>query len=249
MRIIGIIPARYASTRFPGKPLVDLGGKPMIQRVYEQASKCKALKEVWVATDDQHIFDAVFDFGGRVVMTNANHKNGTERCFEASQRIPKKADYVINIQGDEPFINPLQIDALAQLLDGKTELGTLIKAIEDPTLLDNPNVMKVVFNQSMEALYFSRSCIPHLRGEEKENWLQKHRFFKHIGIYAYRHDVLERIVSLPESKLEKAESLEQLRWLENGFTIKLAETDIETFGIDVPEDLEKAQHYLKNSLK
>lgn len=247
MRIIGIIPARYASTRFPGKPLIDLGGKSMIQRVYEQASKCKALKEVWVATDDQHIFDAVFDFGGRVVMTNANHRNGTERCFEASQRIPKKADYIINIQGDEPFIDPTQIDALAKLLDGKTELGTLIKAIEDPTLLDNPNVMKVVFNQAMEALYFSRNCIPYIRGTQKDEWIKAHQYYKHIGIYAYRQDILERIVSLPESTLEKAESLEQLRWLEHGFTIKLAKTDIETFGIDVPEDLEKAKQYLKNN--
>ncbi len=247
MRIIGIIPARYASTRFPGKPLIDLGGKSMIQRVYEQASKCKALNEVWVATDDQHIFDAVFDFGGRVVMTNADHRNGTERCFEASQRIPKKADYIINIQGDEPFIDPKQIDALAGLLDGKTELGTLIKAIEDPTLLDNPNIMKVVFNKAMEALYFSRNCIPYIRGSQKEEWIKEHQFYKHIGIYAYRQDILERIVSLAESTLEKAESLEQLRWLEHGFTIKLAKTDIETFGIDVPEDLEKAQQYLKNN--
>jgi 3-deoxy-manno-octulosonate cytidylyltransferase (CMP-KDO synthetase) len=241
MKIVGIIPSRFASTRFPGKPLADIGGKPMIQRVYEQVKKSKSLSEVIVATDNQRIYDFVISFGGNAMMTNANHQNGTERCAEVAQK--HQADYYINIQGDEPFIHPEQIDVLADLLDGTTELGTLIKKLTDQALLDNPNTMKVVFNKQMEALYFSRNCVPFVRDAGKEQWLQKHTFYKHIGIYAYRSDVLQAITKLEMSSLERAENLEQLRWLENGYRIKLAVTEHETIGIDAPEDVERALNY------
>jgi 3-deoxy-manno-octulosonate cytidylyltransferase (CMP-KDO synthetase) len=241
MRIIGVIPSRYASTRFPGKPLADIGGKPMIQRVYEQAKKSKRLSDVIVATDDQRIFDFVSTFGGSAMMTDANHQNGTERCAEVART--HSADYYINIQGDEPFIHPEQIDALAELLDGETQLGTLVKKLTDASLLDNPNTMKVVFNKRMEALYFSRNCVPYIRDAAKETWLDRHTFYKHIGIYAYRSDVLQAITKLEMSSLEKAENLEQLRWLENGYQIKLALTEHETIGIDAPEDVQRALNY------
>ncbi|MEQ9231643.1 MAG: 3-deoxy-manno-octulosonate cytidylyltransferase [Cyclobacteriaceae bacterium] len=237
-KIIGIIPSRYASTRFPGKPLADIGGKPMIQRVFEQASKSSSLAEVIVATDDERIQECVLGFGGKVAMTSPDHTNGTERCAEVAET--NSADYYINIQGDEPFIHPEQIDTLAAILDGSTQLGTLVKKITDPSLLDNPNTMKVVLKKNWEALYFSRNCVPFVRDAEKKDWLYHHTFYKHIGIYAYRADVLSEITKLPQGLLEKAESLEQLRWLENGYTIKVAETEHESMGIDTPEDVDRA---------
>lgn len=245
MSILGIIPARYASTRFPAKPLVDIAGQSMIERVYRQAQKAKSISKVTVATDDQRIADHVKKFGGDVCMTSDQHVSGTDRCYEALQQQSENFEYVINIQGDEPFISPNQIDLLASLLTGTTELGTLVKAIENPDQLFNPNVVKVVFNSSGEALYFSRSTVPHIRNTDPSQWLSSHTFFKHIGMYAYRADVLKKITQLPISKLEKAESLEQLRWLENGFKIKVAETEIETIGIDTPEDLDNALAFLK----
>ncbi|MEM8896290.1 MAG: 3-deoxy-manno-octulosonate cytidylyltransferase [Bacteroidota bacterium] len=240
MKVLGIIPARYASTRFPGKPLIDLGGKYMIQRVWEQTNKAYTFSKVVVATDHSGIYEAVQEFGGDVVMTEEHHTNGTERCFEAYKSLGEEYDYVVNIQGDEPFIDPKQIDTLGKVLDGEVELATLVKKIEDQETLFNPNVMKVVFTKNKDALYFSRQCIPHIRGKDLDSWLIHHTYFKHIGIYAYRADVLSEIVKIPLSLLEKAESLEQLRWLENGYKIKVAETDIETFGIDTPEDMDKA---------
>ncbi len=237
-KIIAIIPARYASSRFPGKPLVDIAGKPMIQRVYEQASLCQGLTDVIVATDDERIKETVDSFGGKAEITLASHTNGTERCQEVASRNP--ADFYVNIQGDEPFIKPQQIDDLIEILNSKTELGTLVKKITDPDLLENPNTMKVVLNSKNEAMYFSRNCIPYVRDHEKTEWLKQHTFFKHIGIYAYRRDILDQIVSLPQSSLEKAESLEQLRWLENGYTIRVAKTQVETIGIDTPEDVDRA---------
>lgn len=210
----------------------------MIQRVYEQAVKCKALDKVIVATDDDRIYAAVSSFGGEVEMTSESHTNGTERCAEVATKHP--ASYYINIQGDEPFIKPEQISALTTILDGNIELGTLVKEVTDPDVLDNPNNMKVVLNKQMEALYFSRNCVPYLRDAPKGEWLKHHTFYKHIGIYAYRADVLREIVSLKQGVLEKAESLEQLRWLENGYQIKVAKTHLETIGIDAPEDVEKA---------
>lgn len=239
--IIGIIPARYASTRFPGKPLIDLGGKSMVQRVIEQAKQASLLNEVCVATDDDRILDHVLQLGYNAVLTSVNHTNGTERCLEALHMQKEQFDYVINIQGDEPFIDPVQINTLAAALDGETELATLIKKIKDPALLDSPNCVKVTFNQQKEALFFSRSCIPYVRGIEKNGWTDIFDFYKHVGIYAYRTDLLEKITQLPPSDLEKAESLEQLRWLENGHRIKVVETEIETIGIDTPDDIEKAK--------
>jgi len=240
MRFLGIIPARYASTRFPGKPLADIGGKSMIQRVYEQVKPC--LDEVWVATDDTRIEEAVRAFGGNVVMTSTQHKSGTDRCLEASHLIGGNYDVVINIQGDEPFIQPSQIEALKACFSVKpsTRLATLVKRFtpnDGWEALQNPNSPKVVLNESGEALYFSRSVVPYLRGIEPSQWLEKGLHYKHIGIYAYRRETLEEIAMLPPSPLELTESLEQLRWLENGYSIQTALTDIETIAVDTPEDL------------
>ncbi len=244
MKILGIIPARYASTRFPAKPLADLGGRSMIRRVYTQAAKSDSLTKVVVATDHLEIFEHVTAFGGNVCMTADDHVSGTDRCFEVLSKEIEKFDYVINIQGDEPFISPLQIDLLVSLLDGKTELATLIKRLENQEQLLNPNLVKVVFNKNHEALYFSRSPIPYWRGKETD-WVHHHHYYKHIGMYAYRSDILEKITSLKVSSLERVESLEQLRWIENGYKIKVAETTHETIGIDTREDLEQARHHLR----
>jgi 3-deoxy-manno-octulosonate cytidylyltransferase (CMP-KDO synthetase) len=244
--ILGVIPARYASTRFPAKPLTDIGGKSMIQRVCEQVKKSKLITEVVVATDHNEIFNHVKSFGGNVCMTKESHASGTDRCYEALLLQKSKFDYVINIQGDEPFIQPGQIDLLANQLDGKTEIATLVKKIEDHEQLFNPNVVKAVVDKNNVALYFSRSPIPHVRNTQEKEWLTRATFYKHIGMYAYRADILKQLTSLPQSSLEKAESLEQLRWLENGFRITVAETHVETIGIDTPEDLNKALTYLKS---
>jgi 3-deoxy-manno-octulosonate cytidylyltransferase (CMP-KDO synthetase) len=237
MRILGIIPARYASSRFPGKPLVDIAGKSMIQRVYEQAKKCDHLTEVIVATDDARIFDHVLAFGGMAVMTLSSHQSGTDRCAEVALAHPQY-DIVINVQGDEPYIDPEQITKLAVCFNSAdVQIATLIKRVKDDRELHNPNSPKVVVNKLSEAVYFSRSALPHIRGEEPQNWLEFYPYFKHIGIYGYRADVLQQITKLPVSPLEKAESLEQLRWIENGYRIKVAETELETHAIDTPEDL------------
>jgi 3-deoxy-manno-octulosonate cytidylyltransferase (CMP-KDO synthetase) len=245
MKIIGIIPSRYASTRFPAKSLAMIKGKSMIQRVYEQVQQSSALNDVVVATDHQEIFDHVKKFGGMVCMTKSNHVSGTDRCYEALTIQQAKYDYVINIQGDEPFIQPTQIDLLAGKLDGVTEIATLVKQLTTEEQLFNPNVVKAVLSDDDEALYFSRSPIPHIRNTPPSEWLNKHTFYKHIGMYAYRADILERLTRLSVSTLEKAESLEQLRWLENGFTIAVAETHTETIGIDTPDDLQKAIDHLR----
>lgn len=239
MQILGIIPARYASTRFPAKALVDIGGKSMIQRVYEQSSKATHLSQIIVATDDERILDHVHQFGGKAVMTSENHQSGTDRCFEALQKTDGNYDYVINIQGDEPFISPEPINSLAKVLDGTIELATLVKIIDSQDILCNVNVPKAVLNKRQEVLYFSRQTIPYLRGVEPENWLNLHTFYKHIGIYAYRVDVLEAITKLEVSSLEKAESLEQLRWLENGYSIKAVITSDDSHGVDTPDDLDR----------
>ena len=240
MKIVGIIPARYASTRFPAKPLADIAGQTMIEWVYSQAKKSNSLDRVIVATDNQKIYDHVKSKGGEVCMTSENHVSGTDRCAEALASSNEEFDYVINIQGDEPFIDPRQIDLLASLLDGEAELATLIKKITDPEALHNNNIVKVIRNVNDEAIYFSRSPLPHLRNAEKENWFDKQAYYKHIGMYGYRTDILGEITQLAPSSLELAESLEQLRWIENGYRIKVAETDIESMGIDTPEDLERA---------
>jgi 3-deoxy-manno-octulosonate cytidylyltransferase (CMP-KDO synthetase) len=243
MKILGVIPARYASTRFPAKALADIDGKPMVQRVYEQACKASSLNKVIIATDHEAIVQVVNNFEGNVCLTNENHQSGTDRCHEVLAKESEDFDYVINIQGDEPFIDPSQIDLLASLLDGNTELGTLVKKITDQDELFEANVVKCVFNLNMEAMYFSRASIPYLRNYKKEEWLTKHDFFKHIGIYAYRSDILNSIAKLSPSNFEIVESLEQLRWLENGYTIKVAETELPSFGIDTPEDLERVKNF------
>lgn len=242
--IIGIIPARYASTRLPGKPLVDIAGKSMIQRVYEQASKSKSLNKVVVATDDTRIFDHVIAFGGEAVMTREQHPSGTDRCHEALQHVEGTFQYVINIQGDEPLIDPQQIDSLAEILDGETELATQIVPVHDYASLQDMGEVKVVLNTDMEALYFSRMIIPYIKGVPQEEWHLHHTYYRHVGMYAYRADVLEQITKLPVSSLEKAESLEQLRWLENGFKIKCAITNFESHCIDTQEDIEKVLNIL-----
>ena len=251
MKFIGIIPARYASTRFPAKPLAVLGGKPVIQRVYEQVSGI--FDEAYVATDDERIEAAVKAFGGKVVMTSPNHKSGTDRCYEAFTKVGGGYDVVVNIQGDEPFIQPSQLEAVkACFEDPTTQIATLVKPFTTDdgfVALENVNSPKVVVNANMNALYFSRSIIPYQRNADKQDWLAGHTYYKHIGLYAYRAEVLKEITSLPQSSLELAESLEQLRWLENGYTIKVGVTQVETIGIDTPEDLESAEEFLKQQEK
>ena len=245
MNILGIIPARYASTRFPGKPLVDIAGKSMIQRVYEQSKKCVHLSEVIVATDDERIYKHVHDFGGSAIITSPLHQSGSDRCAEVALQHPQY-DVIINIQGDEPFIDPEQISKLVSCFnDAGTQIATLVKKIQTNQELFNVNSPKVVINKLSEAVYFSRSPLPHIRGQEPENWLNHFTYFKHIGIYGYRADVLQQITKLPVSSLEKAESLEQLRWIENGYLIKVAETELETYAVDTPEDLEKLKQNIK----
>jgi 3-deoxy-manno-octulosonate cytidylyltransferase (CMP-KDO synthetase) len=242
MNFIGIIPARFQSTRFPGKPLALLGGKPIVQWVFENARK--ALEEVYVATDDERIFQAVEAFGGKAIFTSSDHQSGTDRCAEAAQELAKKmkVDVVVNIQGDEPFIRPEQIESLKACFNSpETEIATLIKPISTEAEITNINRPKVVINQQQEAMYFSRSPIPFVRGCPPADWLAQHTFYSHIGMYAYRYDILLQLTKLPVGLLEKAESLEQLRWLENGYRIKTAQTFFENIGIDTPEDLEEAK--------
>ena len=245
MKFIGIIPARYASTRFPGKPLAILGDRTVIQRVYEQASS--VLEEAYVATDDERIFNAVEAFGGRAIMTRADHKSGTDRIEEAAEKIGTNADVIINIQGDEPFIQQSQIKTLMQLFElPETQIGTLGKQFDKMDAVTNPNSPKIVCDRKGFALYFSRSVIPFVRGQEQAAWLDHYPYLKHLGLYAYRREVLREVTQLPQSPLELAESLEQLRWLENGYRIRVGLTDVETVGIDTPEDLRRAEEFLKN---
>jgi 3-deoxy-manno-octulosonate cytidylyltransferase (CMP-KDO synthetase) len=247
MKIIGIIPARYASTRFPGKPLADLGGQSMIERVYKQAKKSKTLSKVVVATEHKLIFDHVIGFGGEACMTSEHHPSGTDRCYEALTKEKETFDYAVNIQGDEPFIEASQIDLLASYLDGETQLATLIKRIDSYEQLYSNSEVKVTFNTNNEALYFSRAVIPFLQKIYPKDWLTTFDFYKHVGMYAYRADILKEITKLKISSLEKAESLEQLRWMEHGFKVKVAKTDVETMCVDTPEDLEIARRILKAS--
>ena len=244
MNFIAIIPARFQSTRFPGKPLVLLGGKPIIQWVYENAKK--SVSEVFVATDDERIYSAVEAFGGKAVYTSPDHQSGTDRCAEAALKVAEqlKFDVVINIQGDEPFIRTEQIESLKACFNSReTEIATLIKPITNPLEITNINRPKVVINKNQEAMYFSRSTIPFVRDVPSEDWINRNTFYSHIGMYAYRFNVLLELTKLPVGILEKAESLEQLRWLENGYRIKTAQTQFESIGIDTPEDLEQAEKF------
>lgn len=246
MNFVGIIPARYSSTRFPGKPLAILGGKPVIQHVYEKVSK--VLDDVYVATDDERIKDAVESFGGNAIMTSPNHKSGTDRIEEAVNIIEKKFDVIINIQGDEPFIHKTQIETIRRCFDDpETMIATLGRPFTEKDSindLENPNSPKLICDNNGFAMYFSRNIIPYIRGEEKSNWINKFTYLKHIGLYAYRANVLSEITKLPQSSLELAESLEQLRWLQNGYRIKVGITRVETIGIDTPEDLKRAEKFI-----
>ena len=245
LKFLGIIPARYASTRFPAKPLAMLGGKTVIQRVYEQVAGI--LDDAYVATDDERIEEAVKAFGGKVVMTSVNHKSGTDRCYEAYTKIGGDFDVVVNIQGDEPFIQTSQIETVMNCFsDPQTQIATLGKRFESIEAIQNPNSPKIVLDNNNYAMYFSRSVIPFIRGKEQTKWLDSFPFLKHIGLYAYRTEVLKEISRLPQSSLELAESLEQLRWLQNGYKIKVGLTASETIGIDTPEDLQKAEEFLKS---
>ncbi len=247
MKFIAIIPARYASTRFPGKPLALLGGKPVIQHVYEKAQS--VMDSVYVATDDERIYDIVKGFGGNAVMTRADHKSGTDRIKEAADKIRQASseefDVIVNIQGDEPFIDGEQIKTLChQFDDESTDIATLGKPFTSMEAVENPNSPKIVVDNNGFAMYFSRSVIPFVRGVDRGEWLGKYPFLKHLGIYAYKSHVLDEITALPQSSLELAESLEQLRWLQNGYKIRVGKTDIETVGIDTPEDLARAEEFL-----
>jgi 3-deoxy-manno-octulosonate cytidylyltransferase (CMP-KDO synthetase) len=244
MRFIALIPARFQSTRFPGKPLALLGGKPLIQWVYENVKQ--ALDHVWVATDDERIFNAVEAFGGKAVFTESTHRSGTDRCAEAARLLKKDIGFevVINVQGDEPFIKAEQIQQLMACFDGKTEIATLVKKVDSTDELFNPNRPKVVLDNQRNALYFSRSPIPYVRGERENNWLLANTFWAHIGMYAYKERVLQQITRLIPGKLERVEALEQLRWLENGFKIKTAVTEFQSIGIDTPDDLKLAEEFL-----
>jgi 3-deoxy-D-manno-octulosonate cytidylyltransferase len=244
MKILGIIPARYASSRFPGKPLALINGKTMIQRVHERVSLAKRLDAVVVATDDDRIADVVKSFGGHYVMTSPDHQSGTDRCSEALSNMGEPFDAVVNIQGDEPFIDPDQIDLVAGLIsENDIELASLAKKITDNHELFSPNTVKVVMDKNAKALYFSRHAIPYLRNVAEQEWMKTRDFYKHVGIYAYKSETLSRISHMQASPLEKAESLEQLRWLENGLDIKMGITDSENISIDAPGDIEKAEQF------
>lgn len=246
MKYLALIPARYASTRFPAKPLAMLGDKPIIQHVYERVSS--VFEHAYVVTDDARIEACVLAFGGRCVMTGTHHKSGTDRCYEALEKLGAGYDVVVNVQGDEPFIATSQLETIkACFADAHTQIATLVKPFlskDGLEALENPNSPKVVLDNNNYAIYFSRSVIPYLRGVDKSEWLEKHTYYKHIGLYAYRCEVLKEITSMPLGELEQAESLEQLRWLQAGFRIKVGTTDVETIGIDTPEDLERAKNLL-----
>lgn len=245
MQILAIIPARYQSSRFPGKPLVDIHGKSMVQRTYEQALKASSLLKVVVATDDKRIFDHVISFGGNVVMTSGNHPSGSDRCNEALQIVHQQNkavtfDVVINVQGDEPYIKPEQINLVADCFKNQgTQIATLVKKINSIEELFSAGIAKVLLNKNSEAICFSRQAIPHIRQVAENDWLKHHTFYKHIGIYGYRTDTLKKITQLPPSAIENAEALEQMRWIENGYKVKVAETEFDSKAVDTPDDLKK----------
>jgi 3-deoxy-manno-octulosonate cytidylyltransferase (CMP-KDO synthetase) len=247
MSIIAIIPARYASTRFPGKPLVQINGKSMLQRVYEQTAKADLLDEIVVATDDERIADHGKTFGAKVIMTKSEHPSGTDRCFEAYQLNKKKFDYVINVQGDEPFLDPEQINSLAKACEANVEIATQMIKCNNHSVLFDTGEVKIVLNTNKEALYFSRNVIPHIKGKQEEEWHLHFDYYRHVGMYAYRVDVLEKITKLKPSALEKVESLEQLRWLENGYKVTCVETPFDSHCIDTPEDIEKVLRLMQSN--
>ncbi|MCX7727971.1 MAG: 3-deoxy-manno-octulosonate cytidylyltransferase [Bacteroidia bacterium] len=247
MRFLGVIPVRYQSTRFPGKPLVNVGGKSMLQRVFEQSKKCTLLDKVIIATDDELIFEHAKSLGAHVVMTAAHHQSGTDRCFEAYTLLNEEFDVVVNIQGDEPFISPEQIGLLIHSFKKHDEIATLMIACNDAETLLNEGEVKIVLDKNNYALYFSRSVIPYLKNVPQSEWHLHHKYYRHVGMYAYRTDILESITQLPPSELEKKESLEQLRWLENGYKILCVETTHDSYCIDYPEDVERVLTFIRKN--
>jgi 3-deoxy-manno-octulosonate cytidylyltransferase (CMP-KDO synthetase) len=239
MSVLAIIPARYASTRFPGKPLVNIKGKSMLQRVYEQTIKAKKIDEVLIATDDERISNHCKEIGAKVIITAVHHPSGTDRCFEAYQLNNKKFDYVLNVQGDEPFLDPEQINSLINVCDGHVEIATQMIKCHDSSVLFDKGEVKIILNTNKEALYFSRNVIPYIKGIDQADWHKHYNYYRHVGMYVYRTDILEKITRLKPSALELAESLEQLRWVENGYKIKCVETDFDSHCVDTPEDIEK----------
>jgi len=243
MKITAIIPARFASTRFPGKPLVKIAGKAMIERVYERVLACKAIHDTIIATDDKRIFDFVEAFGGKALMTSDQHQSGTDRIAEVAARI--ETDVVVNVQGDEPFITSSQLEQLVGVFENeKVEIATLVRPIDELEDLHNPNVVKAVISEHQQALYFSRSPVPFLRDVAAANWLGQQKHFQHLGLYAYRKNVLLNISQLPPSPLEQSEALEQLRWLEAGYDIHVTQTQEKAIGVDTPADVKKAEEWL-----
>lgn len=248
MKVIGIIPARYASSRFPGKPLAKLGGKYVIQRVVEQVGA--VLDDVYVATDDERIYNTVTSMGAKAVMTRSDHQSGTDRIAEALEKIGGNFDVVVNIQGDEPFIQKSQIETVVACFnDADTQIATLGKKFATIEEAKNPNSPKIILDNRSYAMYFTRALAPYIRGKEESQWLNVYPFLKHIGLYAYRTEVLRELIKLPQSPLELAEGLEQLRWLQNGYKIKVGLTEVETVGIDTPEDLQRAELFLAQQSK
>lgn len=242
MELLGIIPARYGSSRLPGKPLVDIGGKSMVQRVWEQARRSSSLSKVVVATDDQRIVDHVRSFGGEAVMTRVDHPSGTDRCQEALQLAGGRYGGVVNIQGDEPFVAPEQIGEVAAVLNASgVDIATLVQVINDDREIDDPGEAKVIVDHAMNALLFSRAPIPYLRNPDERPRHQQFRYLKHVGLYAYRTEALARVIRLEPSPLERAESLEQLRWLEAGLRVRVGLTEHPSFCVDTPADLEEAR--------
>lgn len=239
MKILGIIPARYSSTRFPGKPLVEIQGKSMIQRVYERSKASKSLAKVIVATDDERIFEHVIRFGGEAIMTSSDHLSGTDRCVEALGKLDEDFDAVINIQGDEPIINPAQLDLLSFCFNDDTcEIATLAVRIKTQDILFDASKIKLVLDDGNQALYFSRHPIPY-QARPADEWLANYKYLKHVGIYGFRSDILKEIGKIPPSELELAESLEQLRWLENGYNIQVKITEFDSISVDIPKDLDR----------
>lgn len=247
MKALIVIPSRFASTRFPGKPLLNIEGKSLIQRTWLQANKVKGDNTVVVATDDKEIFAHVESFGGKAIMTSVDHFSGTDRCFEAAHIINTEFDILVNLQGDEPFIQPSQIESLINLFDGNTQIATLKKKLETGEDIFNENYVKVVCDNRNNALLFSRQALPFQRGVEKTLWQQNHNYYRHLGIYAFSSSVINSLKTLTPSPLEKAEMLEQLRWLESGFKIKVAETDFQSPAIDSPEDLNAVKLFLEQN--
>ena len=247
MKVLGIIPARFNSSRFPGKPLATIGGKPMIIHVLERASLCKEISRLIVATDNPIIMDTVIKHGYEAMLTAESHPSGTDRCAEILSKIEDEPDICINIQGDEPFLDPDQLSALISCFkNSDCQISTLKHRINNQEELFSPDAVKVITDKNGKALYFSRSPLPYLRDQNEESWLSKQDYYRHIGLYGFKAEILKKVSKIEESSLEKAEKLEQLRWMENGFSVFVATSDKPNIAVDTPHDLKKAENYYKS---